>query len=346
MPRTTPLSADEIVAASVRIRTATDLPSFNLAIRDVYLSVFQPQMTFFYHFFDGCLNVPQESLHGMVPGPAELETFLLETRSYDPDDVKRRGRLVHHSSEIYRWYEDRPEMIQRSYEHSFAEWGCDWMLSIHFFEGDVFLGCAGMAQSWDAGDFTDYDIQALEVLHPFLQETFLECCRNSRQRIFGRAMAQAIEYHPSALFLFHGDRVFYSNAAARTLLQREVEAGQSRLPMAGGSRTIAGLRKWMAGEDVSLGGISRIEQVDLKGWPALGMDDVRLVVADRRDSPLIRLSERETRILQTVATHETQVAAAQLGISVHTLRTHMRNIYRKLDVSGLNEAVAMAYLAG
>jgi DNA-binding CsgD family transcriptional regulator len=343
MPRTSPLGPDELIAATVLIRKAHDLPAFNQAIRDVYLSVFQPEMTFFYHFFDGGLHVPLDSLHNMVPGPADLEDFLQDSRSYDPVDVKRRGRLVHHSSELYRWYEDKPEMMKRSYERSFATWGCDWMLSIHFFEGDIFLGCAGMAQRWDSGDFSDYDIQALEMLHPFLEEGFHECCRNSRNQLFGKAMAQAIEYHPSGLFLFNGDDIFYSNAAGRTLLQHE-DDGQSRFPMTRRSKVIDGIRAWLRTGEFSLRGIRSLETVDLPAWPALCMKQVRLVVADRQQTTFIQLSARQKKILQTVAALETQTAAEQLGISIQTLHTHLRNIYRKLGVSGLNEALVLAYL--
>ncbi len=329
----------------MRLREARDVPSFNAALRDVYLSVFEPQMVYFYHFFDGCLNVPFEACYGLVPTKAELEAFLEVTRIYDPLDVKRRGRLMHHSSELYRWYQDRPEMIQQSYVSTLAEWGCDWMLSVHFFEGDVFLGCAGMAQSWEAGDFTDHDLEALEILFPFLEESFRECCRNSRHQMFGNAMAQAIEYHPSGLFLFHDDTIFYSNLAGRALLQNENDQ-ESRFPMTQRSMTFKAIRAWMQGCEISVPGIQSLESIELEGWPSLGMNRVRLVMANRRPTTATRLTEWERKVLRTVAEYETQPSADKLGISIHTLRTHLRNIYRKLGVSSLNEAVASVYLAG
>jgi len=56
-----------------------------------------------------------------------------------------------------------------------------------------------------------------------------------------------------------------------------------------------------------------------------------------------RLTLREVQVLWLIArgcTYDT--AAAQLGISTHTVATHIKNIYRKLDVHSAGAAVMRA----
>lgn len=55
------------------------------------------------------------------------------------------------------------------------------------------------------------------------------------------------------------------------------------------------------------------------------------------------LSEREKQVLALlVKGHSYKMAAAELGLSIHTVDTHIRHIYEKLHVSGLAEAVGRA----
>ena len=55
------------------------------------------------------------------------------------------------------------------------------------------------------------------------------------------------------------------------------------------------------------------------------------------------LTAREKEILQfMVEGHIKKEIAARIGLSVHTVNTHMRNIYDKLQVNTVNGAVAKA----
>jgi len=60
-----------------------------------------------------------------------------------------------------------------------------------------------------------------------------------------------------------------------------------------------------------------------------------------------RLTGREVQILQSVAQGESNADIANdLSISVHTVQTHVRNIFIKLDVHSKLQAVALAVRAG
>ena len=59
------------------------------------------------------------------------------------------------------------------------------------------------------------------------------------------------------------------------------------------------------------------------------------------------LTDRETEVLQRVAKGYTlPEVAQQLGLSRHTVATHIRQIYRKLDVSSRAEATLEAARRG
>ena len=70
----------------------------------------------------------------------------------------------------------------------------------------------------------------------------------------------------------------------------------------------------------------------------------KLVVSNQRNlrSPL---STRETEVLQLMREGMTySMISRKLNISVHTTRTHMKNIYAKLSVSRKAEAIRKAYI--
>ena len=59
------------------------------------------------------------------------------------------------------------------------------------------------------------------------------------------------------------------------------------------------------------------------------------------------LSPQEMRILKLLTEgHQNKTAAAELGISIHTVGFHLRSIYEKLHVHSRSEAVARALREG
>ena len=58
---------------------------------------------------------------------------------------------------------------------------------------------------------------------------------------------------------------------------------------------------------------------------------------------MVRLTEREAQVLRLIARGCTYAKAAdELGMSLHTAATHMKNAYRKLDVHSAAAAVMRA----
>ncbi len=74
------------------------------------------------------------------------------------------------------------------------------------------------------------------------------------------------------------------------------------------------------------------------------LDLVRRFAPTRGDSePSFDLTDRELEVLQClVRGMPYKMAAASLGISLDTVRSHVRNVYRKLQVHGVAEAVSRA----
>ncbi|WIM94357.1 LuxR C-terminal-related transcriptional regulator [Actinoplanes oblitus] len=67
----------------------------------------------------------------------------------------------------------------------------------------------------------------------------------------------------------------------------------------------------------------------------------------RGEQPVESLSERETEVLRYLATMLTAAEiAADLGVSVNTVKAHMRSVYRKLGASRRTEAVTLARDSG
>ena len=61
----------------------------------------------------------------------------------------------------------------------------------------------------------------------------------------------------------------------------------------------------------------------------------------------VRLTAREADVLRLLARGRTYAQAAiELGMSVHTIGTHVKNAYRKLDVHSAAAAVLQAVRLG
>ena len=62
---------------------------------------------------------------------------------------------------------------------------------------------------------------------------------------------------------------------------------------------------------------------------------------------MLKLTPREREVVRLLAAGLTYAQMAQaLGISLHTVCSHIKNLYRKLDVHNAPAAVSRAFLTG
>jgi DNA-binding NarL/FixJ family response regulator len=81
--------------------------------------------------------------------------------------------------------------------------------------------------------------------------------------------------------------------------------------------------------------------------PEVAKRVVELFRKSQTPEPAVGLSPQEMRLLKLLMEgHQNKTAAAELGISVHTVSFHLRSIYEKLHVHSRSEAVARALRGG
>jgi DNA-binding CsgD family transcriptional regulator len=81
--------------------------------------------------------------------------------------------------------------------------------------------------------------------------------------------------------------------------------------------------------------------------PALARHLFRLAGSSLPPSPSIKLSPRELELLQWISKGDSYSCCAEkMGISCATVQTHIRNMYRKLEVSNQRQAIHKAQSSG
>lgn len=99
-----------------------------------------------------------------------------------------------------------------------------------------------------------------------------------------------------------------------------------------------------------LGRIADVLEEVARGGAPMSPSIARRVVSTFRiegDPPLRGLTNRETDVLNALGAGYTYGGVAELlGVSVDTVRQHVRNLYRKLHASSKAEAIAVAMRAG
>lgn len=92
-----------------------------------------------------------------------------------------------------------------------------------------------------------------------------------------------------------------------------------------------------------------INQV-LEGYKYINQyDDLRfdLNKMEHGFEKIMKLSSREKEVLRLVASGITNSAISEsLSISTHTVQSHRKNLFKKLDVHSVNEVMAIAYRYG
>jgi DNA-binding NarL/FixJ family response regulator len=103
-------------------------------------------------------------------------------------------------------------------------------------------------------------------------------------------------------------------------------------------------------KDVGADELERAARLALEGKAVIHPNLTRVFLEEARLAPRdtpAPLSEREIEVLQRVAYGaSTREVAEELGISTHTVKTHMDRIFEKLDANDRAQAVAIAVRAG
>lgn len=122
--------------------------------------------------------------------------------------------------------------------------------------------------------------------------------------------------------------VVYSSDQGAQIARRAMTAGA------------AGFCDRSAATDVLLDAIVKVHG----GQMVFPFFDVRAL----RQDPIDTLTERERRLLAALAAsgQSNKVLAAELGISVNTVKFHLRNLFEKLDVKTRSQAIALFYARG
>lgn len=99
-----------------------------------------------------------------------------------------------------------------------------------------------------------------------------------------------------------------------------------------------------------LGRVAEVLEEVVRGGAPMSPNIARRVVSTFRATPadpLHRLTERERDVLNALGAGYTYAGVAGLlGVSIDTVRQHVRNLYRKLHASSKAEAIAVAMRAG
>ncbi|MGH3371779.1 MAG: response regulator transcription factor, partial [Nocardioidaceae bacterium] len=139
--------------------------------------------------------------------------------------------------------------------------------------------------------------------------------------------------------------------AAEAALERSVELARRGAGPVSTAWPLLHLARVQAARGDRTAGRARLDEAELALAPArdAGIMSQRLATARRqlgahRRHPAIgELSERELAVLRLLSTRLSQrEIAAELYVSVNTVKTHTKSLFRKLGVSSRAEAVAKA----
>jgi DNA-binding CsgD family transcriptional regulator len=341
VPRKRRLTEAELFDASRLLREPASLDVFNRRTAGLWRRLFDCDAGTSWTLTGGRLSWSDDGL-GVAVEPAHLEGLYGEHMRVDPKAIQAGGLEVNHISDIYRRFSGMGELYARVW----MEWRCDHQVSACLFEDDVFAGVASCIQRLDTGDFSALDVDAMHALYPHLQAGYLACAALARETWFGTSLARVVEAYPDPLFVLAvgQERPVYANREARRWMQSPEREGGPRIPLIAGSRIAQRALSAVADGAVPQG--EQAEILELPDWPRLGLERPRLVVLHPSKRPAADpLTGRQRQVLACAARAlRAEDAAKALGVTRSTLQTHLKQIYRRLGVSGLSEAVVMARL--
>ncbi len=344
MPRSGPLTDAELFDATLLLRQVTSLDEWKERVAAFTRRFFACDGSAAWYLTGGRLQMAAEGFSEKL-WTYDIEGVYGEYLKLDPALIRAAGLTVNHISDIYRQFDGMTGI----YADYWAEFGCDHQVTCVLFEDDVFAGVVAAVQKLNSGDFSPYDVDAMHAIYPHIQAGFLECAAYTRTLWFGPALTSVIDEYPFPLLILKdGDeRPVYANRAAQRWMQSTAYEPEARIPVAARSQTVADVLAAVAEGRPEIPRLAaRVEIVPLPDWPRLGLESPKLVLLEPIEAgPTPAITGRQHEVLAAAASHpRLRDAAEQLGITVMTLQTHLRDIYRRLGVSGLSEAITLSRL--
>lgn len=167
-------------------------------------------------------------------------------------------------------------------------------------------------------------------------------CRGPEQarRLLAPVIADLAEAHPETAMT---GWVTHARIAAGLDDRRECHRGLAEAMMIGAPRGL--LAPLLAGGQTIAEAVAR--DIGTFGHEESFATAYLAVVRERWSPRLVHLTTSEMRVLTFLPSGQTAEEIAEvLSVSVNTVKTHMRNIYRKLDVGTRRDAVSAARTAG
>lgn len=344
-----PLEESPVALAALGKRLqagASNLSAYGELVLSVLLRTISTTQAFYYHFAFGSMELEDFHLHGY---PVRAQDFIDRAVAFKPPlspaTIAIHGSGAYRAGEIMQWHRDEIAQWSENYR-LVASAGGGWGLTCLFLERDVLLGVAGVSRGAEDGDYSQAELDRLRMLFPAMEEGLHVTSKRHREELLGPQVAAALENHPNCLFVFaENGTLRYANYTARLLMQNE-RPGISDLPMHRRSEVAESLRGALEGGEIAHPAIATVRRQTLDAWGPTKQKAV-LFVVNAAPSANRPLSRRQQEILdRVIARGDLAVAAADLHISLATLRTHLRNVYRRLGASGLDEAIALYYSGG
>ncbi|OGW27794.1 MAG: hypothetical protein A3K09_08560 [Nitrospinae bacterium RIFCSPLOWO2_12_FULL_47_7] len=279
--------------------------------------------------------------------------LLTSARSVVACDVDVPRKTVHKEFDLY--YRDHPEHKSLLYSLEYRKSG--YMASIDKVETDLGMGI----QRWSPNDkpFTLRDVRVMELVRPILFQT-IKTIALSEELAKYKSIAESLADIPTGVALVRKDmRVVFLNKSFRESIPPE--PGHKLPPdlAMAVQKEIDNLSKKMLEPfpEIPFYKLSK-ETFGLSIDPVTKGDEgecwlLRLKPADDSFSQMrLRMQEgnlgnREKEICCLVKDGFSDAEmASRLFISLHTVRTHMKNIHQKLDVQSRAKLVAMLNKTG
>lgn len=339
------LNPPKLAELSLALREVREIDDYCRHVNGLFESIFDVTggFSFCYHFYDGHLHtggLPADLAEGWADLAGRVKFYHTDVWL----EMVKSGQNFSHSALYAEQFSDLPKDLEEIF--AFTKDRGEFMLGTWAFEGDFLLASAGVARPLSAGDFSETDILNFKALVPFWQKGMLESARYTRAKRLGGDFTALIENHPNAMFLFdRDDRLVYANYEAKLLLQNEPRASSGAAYAKASAIPPALVKHKQAGRaPLPVGKTALIRQ--LPDWPELGLQSPWLAIVPQRPVKL-PLSPREVEALRAFArTDGATTGAKKLGAAPQTFRTHLKNISRKLGVSGSNAALTIWYLSG